>query len=517
AAMNGLTVEEHIGRTVAEVLPLLEEQARRLAATILATGEAVTDIEIVGETPADPGVTHTWREHWYPIKRSDGTIIGFNVTAEDITERKRTHDLLERSQQNLARAQEIGQLGSYEWDVAGRRLEWSGELYRVFGVDRDFPLTYDAIAAMIHPDDRAVNDAHVHAALASGDKSEFEFRIVRPDGALRYIFQSIEITRDTAGIPVKLFGVMQDITERKLVEDALRRRERTLNAAEQIGESGSWEYDLATDRVIWSDNMYRIFDVDVGVPADNFFERFHETMVHPDDRERVRLAFDEATAGADSYDVEYRVMRRDGSIRHIHSIAAVIRDDAGRAQRLVGWVQDITEQKRAAAEREQLQAQLAQAQKMETVGRLAGGIAHDFNNMLAVILLRTEMALQTVAEGTPLHRSLTTVFATAQRSANLVQQLLGFARKQTIAPKVVDLNEAVPAMLPMLGKLIGEEIEVCWRPGDDLWLVKMDPSQLDQILTNLCVNARDAIEGIGTITISTGNASVPDIPGAAAR
>ncbi|MCB0021790.1 MAG: hypothetical protein KDD91_02025, partial [Caldilinea sp.] len=127
------------------------------------------------------------------------------------------------------------------------------------------------------------------------------------------------------------------------------------------------------------------------------------------------------------------------------------------------------------------------------------------------------MALLTVAEGTPLHRSLTTIYATAQRSANLVQQLLGFARKQTIAPKVVDLNEAVPALLPILGKLIGEEIEVRWSPGDDLWPVKMDPSQLDQVLTNLCVNARDAIEGIGKITISTGNATVPHTPAAAAR
>ncbi|MCW5844324.1 MAG: PAS domain S-box protein, partial [Caldilinea sp.] len=517
AAMNGVPVEDHIGRTVAEVVPLLEEQARRLAATILATGEPVTDIEIVGETPADPGITHTWREHWYPIKRSDGTIIGFNVTAEDITERKRTHELLERSQKNLARAQEIGQLGSYEWDVAGRRLEWSGELYRVFGVDRDFPLTYEAIAAMIHPDDRAVNDAHVHAALASGDRSEFELRIVRPDGALRHIFQSIEITRNAAGAPVKLFGVMQDITERKLAEDALRRSERNLNESERIGASGSWDYVVETDTALWSANMYRLVDVEPGSTSKRSITGYMKTVVHPDDQARVMAALRATIEHGSPYDTEYRVVHRDGSVRDIHAIAETITNDAGVVVRLIGRIEDITEAKQAAAEREQLQAQLAQAQKMETVGRLAGGIAHDFNNMLAVILLRTEMALLTVAEGTPLHRSLTTIYATAQRSANLVQQLLGFARKQTIAPKVVDLNEAVPAMLPMLGKLIGEEIEVRWSPGDDLWPVKMDPSQLDQVLTNLCVNARDAIEGIGKITISTGNATVPHTPAAAAR
>ncbi len=513
AAMNGVAVEDHIGRRVADVVPLLEDQARQLATTILATGEPVTDIEIVGETPADPGVAHTWREHWYPIKRSDGTITGFNVTADDITERKRTRELLERSQQNLARAQEIGHLGSWEWDLLNQRLEWSDELYRIFGVDKGFVPSYAAIEALIHPDDRAYDNEQVQDALAEGSKTEFEMRIIRPDGDVRHVYEYIEIERDTAGAARKLFGVVQDITERKLVEAALRRRERNLNEAERIAQSGSWEYDLAADRVLWSDNMYRIFDVDAELPAANFYDYFHQRLIHPDDRVRIQRAFDEATAGGHSYDVEYRVARKDGAIRHIHSIAAVMRDEAGRAQRLVGWVQDVTEQKQAMEERERLQAQLAQAQKMETVGRLAGGIAHDFNNLLAVILLRTEMALQMAGEDTPLHRSLTTIHATAQRSASLVQQLLGFARRQAIVPRVVDLNEAVLAMLPMLEKLIGEEIDLRWRPGDDLWPVKMDPSQLDQILTNLCVNARDAIDGIGRITIAAANATVPHLPG----
>jgi PAS domain S-box-containing protein len=206
---------------------------------------------------------------------------------------------------------------------------------------------------------------------------------------------------------------------------------------------------------------------------------------------------------------ERTMIRKDGS-RVPVEISAKQLDD-GRFQ---GIVRDITERKRAEDERAQLQAQLLQAQKMETVGRLAGGIAHDFNNLLAVIMMRTELALRMTEPSTPLHHSLTAVYTTAQRSADLVRQLLGFARKQTIAPKVLDLNAAVAGALPMLNKLIGEEIELAWHPGAQLWPIKLDPSQLDQILANLCVNARDAIDGVGKIMIETENVALDEIAAA---
>ena len=166
---------------------------------------------------------------------------------------------------------------------------------------------------------------------------------------------------------------------------------------------------------------------------------------------------------------------------------------------------NITERKRAEEEREKLQAQLNQAQKMESVGRLAGGVAHDFNNMLGVILGHAEMAMEQVDSAHPLHADLQEIQKAAKRSADLTRQLLAFARKQTIAPKVLDLNETVEGMLKMLRRLIGEDIDLAWLPDNNLWLVKVDPSQMDQILANLCVNARDAITGTGKITIETAN------------
>ena len=166
---------------------------------------------------------------------------------------------------------------------------------------------------------------------------------------------------------------------------------------------------------------------------------------------------------------------------------------------------DITDRKRADEERSRLEAQLQQAQKMESVGRLAGGVAHDFNNMLAVILGHTEIALGEAGPNQALREDLDEIRKAAERSAELTRQLLTFARKQTVAPKVLDLNETVAGMLKMLQRIIGEDIRLEWHPSSILWAVKVDPSQVDQVLANLCVNARDAIADVGRITIETGN------------
>lgn len=167
----------------------------------------------------------------------------------------------------------------------------------------------------------------------------------------------------------------------------------------------------------------------------------------------------------------------------------------------------LTERIRAEEEQEKLKAQLLQAQKLESIGRLAGGVAHDFNNMLSVILGRTELALRKVDNSDSIHRDLTQIRQAAQRSADLTRQLLAFARRQTIEPKVLNLNEVINDMLNMLRRLIGEDIDLAWIPANDLGLVKMDPAQVDQILANLCINARDAITEAGKIIIETKNAT----------
>ncbi len=175
--------------------------------------------------------------------------------------------------------------------------------------------------------------------------------------------------------------------------------------------------------------------------------------------------------------------------------------------RYMGFATDITEAKKAEQEKAVLEAQLQQAQKMESVGRLAGGVAHDFNNMLGVILGHADMALMGMDPSEPFYADFMEIRHAAERSADLTRQLLAFARKQTVSPRRLDLNEIVESMFKMLQRLIGEDISLIWKPEENLWKVNVDPSQIDQILANLCVNARDSIVNIGSITIETKNIS----------
>ncbi|MBK7582103.1 MAG: PAS domain-containing protein [Myxococcales bacterium] len=201
--------------------------------------------------------------------------------------------------------------------------------------------------------------------------------------------------------------------------------------------------------------------------------------------------------------------------RLLHTRKVCIRGADGTPKYLLGISEDITLRKRAEEERAALEAQLFQAQKMDSVGRLAGGVAHDFNNMLGVILGHTEMAMEVVAPGSPLHADLEEIRKAARRSADLTRQLLGFARRQTVTPRVLDLNDTVASILTMLGRLIGEHIRLAWLPCEGLWPLEVDPSQIDQVLTNLCVNARDAISGVGKLTIETRNVTLDERESAA--
>jgi PAS domain S-box-containing protein len=190
-------------------------------------------------------------------------------------------------------------------------------------------------------------------------------------------------------------------------------------------------------------------------------------------------------------------------------------DPSGKLLGVIGISSDISEHKRAAAEKLTLEGQLQQAQKMESIGRLAGGVAHDFNNLLMGIMNYVELCRDGLPPAHPVRDYLDEISLDSQRSADIIQNLLGFARKQTIVPQVLNLNDALADMLKMLRRLMGADIALTWTPGLNLWPVKIDPSQTNQILANLCINARDAISGVGKVTITTKNVSVGLTAGAA--
>lgn len=298
-------------------------------------------------------------------------------------------------------------------------------------------------------------------------------------------------------------GSFIDITERKNAEHELKEsRKQYRNLVEGTPDLIT-RVDTQGRFIFLNHSAFGIF----GLPPEECIGRTVFDFIHPEDRKSTMNAFQSWLNKTDEiFTHENRLISIDGKVHHMTWSVLAEKDESGNVSGFASTTRDITTQRRAEEEKAKLEKQLIQSQKMESVGRLAGGVAHDFNNMLGVIIGRAEMALDQIEPNHPIHEDLTEIFNAAERSSDLTKQLLAFARKQTIAPKVLDLNDTVTGMLKMMQRLIGEDIHLTWQPAANLWQVKMDPSQIDQILANLCVNARDAIStNIGRITIETRN------------
>jgi two-component system, cell cycle sensor histidine kinase and response regulator CckA len=296
-----------------------------------------------------------------------------------------------------------------------------------------------------------------------------------------------------------LAGYTIDLTERRLAEEALRESEKTFRNIVHALPMGVHLYQLQGDGRLVFVGANPVADELLGLDNSQFIGMTVEEAFPPLGETDIPDRYRRAAQHGESWHTE-QISYTDGQVSGAFEVF-VFQMAEGKAAVLFS---EISSRKRAEDEREKLQAQLIQAQKMESVGRLAGGVAHDFNNMLGVILGHTELAMNRLDPEHPLFVSLQHIRKAAERSANLTRQLLAFARKQTVMPKVLDLNDTLEGMLTMVARLIGEDIDLVWIPGRNLPPVEVDPSQIDQILVNLCVNARDAIGDTGKLTIETG-------------
>jgi len=293
----------------------------------------------------------------------------------------------------------------------------------------------------------------------------------------------------------------RDISERKRIEQEMLAQKKRLAESQQMAHLGNWELDLKSNTLQWSAEIYHIFELD-SKKVNASYDAFLAAM-HPDDRDKAEAVYKSSLETQIPYDYTHRLQMKDGRIKYVHEHSYTEFDADGTPLVSRGTIQDITASYLIERGREDLQKQLHQSQKMEAVGLLAGGVAHDFNNMLGVILGHTEELLAGISIDNPLFESIYEIEKAATRSATLTRQLLAFSRQEVIVPKRLNLNETVEGTLAMLRRLIGENVKMEWCPTDSVMPVFVDPGQIDQILANLTVNARDAIEDSGTITITT--------------
>jgi two-component system cell cycle sensor histidine kinase/response regulator CckA len=415
--------------------------------------------------------------------------VGTQGIARDITDRKRTEEALRRSEEKYSKAFHTAPVGVAVTTLdGGRYLDVNEEYERIF----DYP-PHELVG-------RSALDIGVWASLEERDYVLSLLRRGEPvkdregqgrtrNGELRTLRYSMQLM--DVGDTACLITTTVDITRRKRAEEALQKSEEKYSKVFRAAPAGFAVTTLNDARFLdINEEFERIFGYQRGELIGRTVFDF-DSWVNPEKRERVVNLL---RGGELARDLEMQCHGKNGNPLTVRYSGQLI-DIDGTACLLSAFA-DMTDRKR-------LESQLQQSQKLEALGRLAGGIAHDFNNMLAVILGRAEMAASALAATNPASESISEIRRAAERSAELTRQLLVFARRQDVAPRPLDLNLAVSESLGLLRRLIGENVVLKWNPSPGLLRVKMDPVQIDQILMNLAVNARDAIPDVGTLTIST--------------
>ncbi len=296
---------------------------------------------------------------------------------------------------------------------------------------------------------------------------------------------------------------LSDITARVLSDREMRRNEQRLSVVLKGAGAGLWELDLKRNELT-VDPAYAHM---LGYQGAGLTVNLDEHTFHPEDQPSIlKQLYDLQSGKASSFKDEYRVLTATGDYVWIYSWATILeRDEAGKPAKLVGAGLDISDRKKEEEERDRLETQLRQAQKMESIGRLAGGVAHDFNNLLTGIFGNVSMARMDAVLDEVAEQAFDEIFQAAESAASLTRQLLAFSRKQMIEPRVLDVNDLISNLSKMLRRLIGEDIELKFTPKPDTGNIRIDPGQAEQILVNLAVNARDAMPDGGKLTMEVAN------------
>jgi PAS domain S-box-containing protein len=343
--------------------------------------------------------------------------------------------------------------------------------------------------------------------------STFEVEIYHKNGGTILQEISASFNRDEQGKPVEIMLVGRDITARKKIEAALRESEKRYRMIVENMQDTITLLDMNLQQLYQSPSEIRV----TGYTPEEIMKIPIEQQITPESLERAMKVLSEEFEKEFSSEpvdphrsimIEVESYRKDGGTVWLEETVTFNRDESGKPIGILLSGRNITERKKAEQERDRLAAQLLHSQKMETVGRLAGGVAHDFNNMLNVILGYTDLARMRLPMENPIYSDLMEIEKAATRSRDLTAQLLAFSRKQIISPRVIDLNALISETQKAITRLIGEDIDLKFYPGDDLWAIKFDPVQIEQILINLAVNARDAMPQGGRLLLETSNIAI---------
>jgi PAS domain S-box-containing protein len=418
------------------------------------------------------------------------------VVARDISVRKQAEQTAMEWQTRLQLAEKAAlPIGLWEWSASDDHLVLSDRVYEQFGFTRDtFGGTAAEFCTRVHPDDLPRVQEGIREVLAGNPFYEVRFRVLRPDGSIRWL-DSRGVT--IPGVTQRVIGIAIDITHLKTAEENLRRSEANYRLIVEDAPYGIYRSDVAGHFLMANPALVKILGYD---SEDEVLSLDIANDVYLNPAKRASLISQTQEAGS-AMSGELQWKRKDGRTVTVRNSVVPLYDEGGTAEAFQGFVEDVTERK-------VLEREFWQAQKFEAVDRLAGGVAHDFNNVLMIIGSYADLILQKDLKDENVTKYARHIQQAATRAASITQQLLAFSRKQVLEPEVLNLNMVITDLGKMLPKLLGENITVTTKLDSSLQSVKVDHGQMEQVIMNLAVNARDAMPEGGHFTIGTTNMEV---------
>ncbi len=488
-----------IGLAALEALPELNGQGFfELINGVYKTGEPYIGNEMPVQLHSADGKTMETRYVnfvYLPIKEADDSISGIISYGMDITEQVTSRFKIQESEEKYRNIIETANEGIWLTDVETRATYVNRQMAEMLGYTVEEMIGRPVFDFIFDDDLPAAR--HKYEQRLNGQSETGEFRLRRKDGSeIMTLYNTIPI-RNQAGEIVEFLSMRSDITESKKAERRLIDAETKYRS---LVESSPAIVYLAEPQPPFSPIYISPNVTKFGYTAEEWFERpdMWVSVIHAEDRAQVIRVTENALAQGEETDMEYRVVAKDGTITWLHDKGRFVVDEQGNKTGWQGVMVDITKNKH-------LEDQLRQSQKLESVGLLAGGIAHDFNNMLTAINGYSDLMLRKMDEDNPLRLNILEIKKAGARSADLTHQLLAFSRQQILKPVMVNLNEIIIDTIKMLERLIGENIQLTTTLNPNAGVIKVDPGQLSQILTNLAVNARDAMPHGGQLTVATAN------------
>ncbi len=504
---------------------------------------SVTDMQLDLARGGEPEESY-WSFSYSPAFDDEGRIAGMLCVTGETTSRVLAERQRDQADERLHLALSAGNsIGIWDWDVVEDRVRSDARFATLYGVDpadaeQGAPIT--EFFRSVSPDDLPRVQAEIEAAMRDGGAFHSEYRLIRPDGTVRWVVAQGSCIIDEAGQPVRFPGASYDVTDSVLAQQQLRESEarerengeRVQLALEAGAIIGTWFWDLPTDRFTVDEAFARNFGLDPALGREGLSLAQVVATVHPDDQAGLAEAIDAAISHGGHYAHQYRVRRLDGDYYWLEANGRVDHAADGTPLSFPGVLIDVETRRTLEAERDRAIAELRvltndlerrvaersaelmraeealrQAQKMEAVGQLTGGLAHDFNNLLAGISGALEMMNIRIAQGRvgEVDKYIVAAQGASKRAAALTHRLLAFSRRQTLAPQATNINRLVTGMTDLIQRTVGPAIAVETVGASGLWTALVDAPQLENALLNLCINARDAMPDGGKITIETAN------------